>query len=100
LLHAERRKERYGLLGLWLSHRQALDNPNRVLACPLGQRDAQRLAPHLLRHQLPVFSRVRSKDHTTTAPVRRPGRPLTSATGALLTPRLLATARHLTTGLR
>ena len=55
-----------------------------------GENALQRGAPHLGGHALIVAARVRSKDHTATAPLRRTTAALSGAPGPLLAPRLAA----------
>ena len=55
---------------------------------------------HLRRHVLTVVARVRAEDDAAVPPVRRAGRALARAAGALLAVRLLAAAGDLAARLR
>src|SRR4029079_19797954 len=55
---------------------------------------------HLLGHALVVLAAVRSEHDATVAPLRRAGRALTGAAGALLTPWLRAATGDARAGLR
>src|SRR4051812_24640460 len=54
---------------------------------------------HLAGQILLVRARVRAEDHAAMPPLRRAGRALASTTGALLAPRLAATASYVGAGL-
>ena len=88
------------VLGAGLADPPLVDDEHLALGGAVGQRRAQREPDHLLGSALAVVARLRAVRHTTTTPVRRADRALAGAAGALLAPRLRATAADLGPGLR
>ena len=78
---------------------QALDHVHPAVRGPVRQRAAQRGGLHLLRRALGVTARLRAVDDATAGELRRAGRALTGAAGALLPVRLLAATADLAAGL-
>ena len=66
-----------------------------ALAGPVGEGTAQGGGLHLLRGLLRVVARLRAVDDATAGELRRAGRALTGAAGALLAVRLGATTADL-----
>src|SRR5690606_29515945 len=68
------------------------DHVDALVARPVGEGSAQGGGLHLLGGALAVVARLRAVDGATAGELRRTGRALTCAAGALLAVRLLATA--------
>lgn len=88
-----------GLRGRSLTGNQFGDHVDALVAGPVGEGSAQGGGLHLLGGPLAVVARLRAVDGATTGELRCTGRALTSAAGALLAVRLLATAANLAAGL-
>src|SRR5678816_1439886 len=71
---------------------QRLDDVDTVVAGPVGEGATQGGGLHLLRGPLVVVTRLGAVDDATAGELRRAGRALTGATGALLLVGLAATA--------
>ena len=78
---------------------EGVDDLDGLVAELGGQRATQRQALHLARQPLLVRARVRPEDDAAATVVRRVGRALAGAAGALLAVRLAAAATDLAAGL-
>ena len=78
---------------------QGADHVHAAVAGPVGQGAAQGGRLHLLRRPLVVRARLRAVDDATAGELRRAGRALAGAAGALLLVGLAATAADLAAGL-
>src|SRR4029079_927856 len=74
---------------------QRLHDVDALVARPVGQGSAQRGGLHLLGGALVVAARVRTVDDATAGELRRAGRALTGAAGALLLVGLATTTADL-----
>ena len=87
-------RERCGTgLRLAVGDLDRIGDQQRALALAQRQSATQCRSAHLLGQIVGVVARNRTEDGTAARPLRRSDRALTSATGALLLPRLDATAR-------
>ncbi len=82
-----------------LGRGHAGDDVDAVVAGPVGERTAQSGGDHLLRGPLRVVARHGTVHDATAGELRRTGRALTGAAGALLAVRLLAATADLGTSL-
>ena len=85
--------------GRHVADHQRVDDDDPAVASPIGQRAAQSGGNHLLGRALSVGTRLRSVNGATSGPLRGADGALTSSSGTLLTPRLLATTGNRTTSL-
>src|SRR5438552_4156070 len=69
-----------------------VEHDHPALGCASRERLAEGGLAHPLRDPLPVRPAIRAEHDATVAPVRRTGRSLTGAAGALLAPGLRAAA--------
>ena len=90
----ERRLGRRSLTG-----DQRVDDVDAAVAGPVGERSAKGGGDHLLGRALGVAARLRAVDDATTGELRRAGRALPGAAGALLLVGLAATAADVATAL-
>ena len=90
---------RRGLGARRVAGRRALDDVHAAVAGAVRQSAAQRRRLHLLGRPLGVVARRGAVDRAAAGELRRAGRALTGAAGALLLVRLPATAADLAAGL-
>ena len=100
--HAVGQRDQRGQRGLGrglVARHQGVDHVDAVVAGPVGEGTAQGGGLHLLGGALVVAARLRAVDDATAGELRRAGRALAGAAGALLLVGLAATAAHLAAGL-
>jgi len=91
---------RADLVGRVLARDEILHDVDTVVLCTVGQGASEGSLDHLLRGALRVGTRLRTVDGATAGEVRRTGRTLAGAAGALLAERLLATTGNHAASLR